>query len=167
MRLFLLIAISSILVSCSKGLPPLRTWEVAAAPVGSKHVEFSFAAPLRDSSKSYWDYQLGIVLPKDAVFDLVGEVKIFSKSGEQMGSFRFDSATNSSWLRDEARISHLLTGNLGVEDGKEYRVEIEFERPLVADTAVVLHFLSHTNSPAQIIKEANMPAQTDGDKPSN
>lgn len=167
MRLLLLIAISGILFSCSKGLPPLRTWELAEASVGNKKIEFSFKAPLRDPSKGYWDYQLGIVLPKEASFDLVGEAKILTGSGELKSSFRFDSATKSSWLGDKTRISHLLAGKLGVDDGKEYRVELTFERPLVSETAVVLHFLSHTNSPPQLIKVANNSAQTDGDKSPN
>lgn len=125
---------------------------MAEAAPGSKEVSFTFDAPHRKPSKGYWDYTLGIVLPTDVEFDLSGQVKIYSASGEVSNSFRFDSATRSSWLGDKDRISHLIPGKLGIKDGEKWRVEFMFDRPLEKKTAVVLHFLSHQDTPPQLIK---------------
>jgi hypothetical protein len=159
MRRVLTIAIAAILGSCSKGLPPLRTWEVGEARIGSNEIGFSFKAPHRVGTEPYWDYQLGIVLPQGVNFDLSGEVKITSLTGEARNSFRFDSATNSSWLNDQNRSSHLLAGKLGIRDGEGCHVELRFDRPLKRDTQVVLHFLSHTDTPPQLIQENHKPAK--------
>lgn len=124
---------------------------------GAQHIEFSFTAPIRDSSDQLWAYRLGIVLPVETSFDLAGQVTVYSNEGGVRKTFRFDSATESSWLGDSTRRSHLLSdgskdyfNDLGIVDGKVYRVRIDFERPLTTDTGIALHFLSHTNSPSQI-----------------
>jgi hypothetical protein len=160
-RLLVLLATSIFLCSCSRGLPPLRTWDVANAKKDVSIIEFSFIAPIRDPSKGYWPYLFGIALPKGTVFDLAGQVTVYSESGSLKNSFRFSSATTSesSWLRNPDKVSHLITdgsknyyNNFGIEDGKVHRVKIVFDRPLTTEVGVVLHFLSHTNSPPQIIK---------------
>jgi hypothetical protein len=167
MRYLLLLAIPMILGACSKGLPPLRTWEVAEANAGSSRVSFSFEAPHREPSKGYWDYKLGFVLPIDTQFDLTGQVEIFASSGELQDSFRFDSATRSTWLQDKNRISHLLVGNLGIRDGEAFRIELMFDQPLSNDVGVVLHFLSHQATPIQLIKAANKSEMATPRKPSD
>jgi hypothetical protein len=156
-RLWLLFAlvIMNLLGSCGEGLPPLRTWEVAEAAAGRQEVSFTFDAPHRKPSEGYWDYTLGLVLPKDVEFDLSGQVKIYSASGEERNSFRFDSASRSSWLGDKDQISHLLPGKLGIKDGERWRVVFTFDRPLERKTSVILHFLSHQDTPPQLIEEAN------------
>jgi len=155
MRYLSLILVAISFGSCSKGLPPLRTWELAAAKAGSIEMVGTFVAPIRDPAKGYWDYQLGIVLPANTEFDIAGETKVYKMTGELATSFRFDSATKSSWLGEKDRASHLLSGRLAVIDGQEYRVELVFDRPLNADTSLVLHFLSHTDTPIQTIEEDN------------
>jgi hypothetical protein len=157
MRCLLIIAIASILGSCSKGLPPLRTWEVGEVRAGGNEIGFSFKAPNRFGAEPYWDYQLGIVLPRGVDFDLSGEARITSLTGEVRNSFRFDSATGSSWLNDQNRSSHLLRGKLRIHDGEECHVNLRFDRPLKRDTQVVLHFLSHADTPLQLIREAGKP----------
>ncbi len=159
LRHLLLFAAAVLLCSCSKGLPPLRTWEAPPTQSGAEHIEFSFTAPIRDSSKNYWAYTFGIILPSKTTFDLKGQITVYSKAGDAVKSFRFESATESSWLRDPVRTSHLLAdgskdyfNDLGIEDGKDYRVRIDFDSPLTTDTGIALHFLSHTNSPSQIIR---------------
>jgi hypothetical protein len=155
----LLFAAAVLLSSCSRGNPPLRTWEAPQTKAGAEHIEFSFTAPIRDSSESFWAYRLGIILPARETFDLTGKVTVYSKAGDAVKNFRFESATESSWLRDPGRTSHLLAdgskdyfNDLGIEDGKVHRVRIDFDRPLTTDTGIALHFLSHTNSPSQIIR---------------
>lgn len=128
----------------------MRTWEAPQTKAGAEYIEFSFSAPIRDSSKNYWAYKLGIVLPAGTTFDLKGQVTVYSKAGDAVKNFRFESATESSWLGDHGRISHLLADGLGINDGKDYRVRIDFDRPLTTDTGIALHFLSHTNTPSQI-----------------
>lgn len=147
----LVFATAVLLCSCSRGLPPLQTWEVPQTKVGAGHIEFSFTAPIRDSSKNYWTYRLGIILPLKTTFDLNGQITVYSKAGDSVKNLRFESATESSWLRDPGRTSHLLADGLGIEDGEVYRVRIDFDRPLTTDTGIALHFFSHTNSPSQII----------------
>jgi hypothetical protein len=159
LRHLFLFAAAVLLSSCSRGLPPLRTWEVPQTKAGAEHIDFSLTAPVRDSSNQYWAYRLGIVLPKETAFDLSGKVTIHSKSGDTVKNFRFESATESSWLGDSKRTSHLLAdgskdyfNDLGIEDGKVYRVRIDFDQPLTTDTGIALHFLSHTDSLSQIIR---------------
>lgn len=159
LRHLLIFATAVLLCSCSRGLPPLRTWEAPQTIAGAEHIEFSFTAPIRDSSKDYWAYRLGIILPAGTTFDLKGQVTVYSKAGDPVKNFRFESATESSWLRDPGKTSHLLAdgskdyfNDLGIEDCKVYRVRIDFDRPLTTDTGIALHFLSHTNPPSQIIR---------------
>lgn len=84
---------------------------------------------------------------------------VYSMSGDALKSFRFESATESSWLGDSKRTSHLLAdgskdyfNDLGIRDGKVYRVRVDFDQPLPTDTGIALHFLSHTDLPSQIIR---------------
>lgn len=142
----------SLLGLCGEGLPPLRTWELAETDPGSQEIGFTFDAPHRKPSEGYWDYKLGLVLPAGVEFDLSGQAKIYSASGQETDSFRFDSARRSSWLQDEYQVSHLLPGKLGIKDGEQWRVVITFDRPLERKTAVVLHFLSHQNTAPQLIE---------------
>lgn len=128
---------------------------MAEAAAGEQEVNFTFDAPLRKPSEGYWDYTLGIVLPEDAEFGLSGQVTIYSASGEERKSFRFDSASPSSWLGDQDQISHLLQGKLGIKDGERWRVMFTFDRPLDKKISVVLHFLSHQGTPPQVIEEAS------------
>lgn len=139
----------------------MRTWEGPQTKKGADHIEFSFTAPIRDSSKQYWAYRLGIVLPAGTGFDFSGQVTVYSKDEDIRKSFRFEreSVSESIWLRDSTRRSHLLsTGSkdyfnyLGIDDGEVYRVKIAFDQPSTSDVGVALHFLSHTNPPSQIIK---------------
>ena len=159
LRYLLIFATAVLLCSCSRGLPPLRTWETPQTKAGAEHIEFSFTAPFRDSSENYCAYTLGIILPVRTNFVLKGQVTVYSKAVDAVKNFRFESATESSWLRDLDRTSYLLAdgskdyfNDLGIEDGKVYRVRIDFDSPLATDTGIALHFLSHTNSPTQIIR---------------
>jgi hypothetical protein len=149
---FMILSAGSLLFSCFKRKPPLRTWELGQIPVGSEHAEYSFSAPDRDVHENYWTYQLGVVLPIESIFDLSGEIVVSSEAGKPVSTFRFDpdTVTRSSWLRENQRISYLLSGDLGVEDGGGYSVGIRLDHPLSAPGAVVLHFLSHENHEAQI-----------------
>jgi hypothetical protein len=158
-RLWLLFGfvIMNLLGSCGEDLLFLRTCELAAADTGTQEVSFTLEAPHRKTSEGYWEYTLGLVLPKDIEFDLSGRVKIYSASGEERNSFRFDSATHSTWLDDKDHISHLLAGKLVIKDGERTRIEFIFDRPLERKTSVVLHFLSHQDTPPQLIEEANKP----------
>lgn len=155
MRYLSLVLVAISFGSCSKGRPPLRTWEVAVAKAGSLEMVGTFVTPIRDPAKGYWDYQLGIVLPAYAEFDIAGEANVYKVTDELATSFRFISATKSSWLGEKNRVSHLLSEKLALIDGQEYRIKLVFDRPLDADTRLVLHFLSHTDTAMQTIEEEN------------
>jgi hypothetical protein len=132
------------LSSCERK-PPLRTLEIGYVQAGTQQIAFSIRSPIRDAHKTYWKYQLGIIIPSDSTFDLEGEVKILSVEGKEVGTFKFDSGRKSTWLREASRTSYLLTGDLGMNDGNLYEIQFQFSEVLKSDITIALHYLSHTD----------------------
>lgn len=142
MKLFIFLKIAVIVCSCSKGLPPPLIKEVSLMHSGNNSARFLFNAPNRGISQENWDYKMGVVLPKGYRFDLAGEVRVFTELGNINKTFRFDSAVATSWLRDGSKVLHILVGDLGIEDGKAYRIELILDHSLNADAAVVMYYHS-------------------------
>lgn len=128
-------------------LPPLRTWQLGSAPKGSNQLDFRFRTPKRDCQPSYWSYKIGLVLPAEQDFDIRGRVIVKSERKRKTTTLEFDSeaVTRSSWLQDQVRISYLLPDDFGMKDDQDYQLEIQFDKPLTTEVAVVLHFHSHSD----------------------
>lgn len=119
--------------------------ELGPYPTGVDRASYSFTTPFRDADKDYWDYRFGIVIPVQTTFSLSGELAVYSKSGAQISSnpINSDSVTKSSWLMEDDRVSYLVNGEVGLEDGENYSLDLKFDPRTNIEVAVVLHYLSH------------------------